>query len=524
MASLLKFKRGLESVINQYILELAEPIFSSDTHKLFVGDNIIPGGYLIGGESISYGDGYPIIYIQTNYDLSPFILYAVSTINGIITLTLPEDPPIGSEIRIIDRSNNFNVNKVILNGNGSRIEGSLNNYDLTENGAYILCYGLNGEEETWFVIPVSGEKWFDSGTEDGWNIRYVDANTVVVNKESLLVDTTNNAVGVNVQSSVTLGYKFQLQDYNNTWGVNKVTLNLVNPDHTFKCGETKTLEFNENGLVVTCIYDVCPDGGFSWSVKVGRNLIPQDSNIDNWFPNGAEDGDIIVWNSNLEKWVLGDPIITDFDLSFYYPAEDGQILVYNSAEESWEVTDVEKTFGWFYSAEDGQLLVYNDSLNDWEGKDIINILNDFFPGTESDQLLVYSDSLSAWEVKRLDHSELTGASGSDHTTATGPTPIVFKAIQSDSEGHIIGLTTKQLNANFVTSSHLTNPYPIHGNPEVKYAGATHYHPQYSGYQLVAHSHTHNGLGGVNGIGTSWSNGGSPYKFIRFLGIDPYGHN
>lgn len=481
MPTLIKFKRGLESSIKQEILEKGEPTFSLDTHKLFVGDGVIPGGHLIGGNSLSYGGNRPIIYCDDDIDAGFSILYAIDTTNKIVTVTFPEDPPIGAEIRIIDIAKNFDVNRVVLNGNGKLIEGSLNNYYLDEVGAYILNYGLDGEQETWFVLKVSGEKWFDSDTKDSWTIRYLDSGDTASNMESLLVDTTIQTITVGTPINPIPGYKFQIQDYNNTWDIHPVTVS-IGVSETFKCGTTQNLTFDEKGLVVTFIYDVCPNGDFSWSVKVGRNLIPQDNNVDNWMQNGAEHGDIFIWDATEEKWIVGQLVIEGFNFSDFYSGTDDQMLIFDGNTNQWIVTDVNKAFDTFYSGEDGQILVYNETLHIWEIKDLNYILDNFYEGTENNQVLLWTneDVNQKWEVGNLTHEVLTGKSGIQISTDSGIGSQVIKTINTDDQGHITNIVVGAISSStWLSDTHTHDAY---------YAVNWHSHSGY--YATLPHKHYH----------------------------------
>lgn len=509
MAALIKFKRGTESAIKNEILDAGEPAFTVDTHKLFVGDGTTPGGYLIGGGGLSYGFGYTILYFNEDFQAIPYVLHAVDTTEGIINVDLPEGPNNGAEVRIIDVAKNFNVNKVVLRGNGNKINDSYANYDLTEVGSYILYFGLSGTEKTWFVVKVTGQRWFDSGVKDSWDIVYTDSSINANNKESILTDTTNNTITINTPSNPILGYKFQIQDYNKTWGTNKVT---VNTTENFRCSSINSLDFNENGMVVTFIYDVCENGEFSWTVKIGRSLVSQDSNIDNWYQNGAENYDVIRWSSVLNQWVVGPMVVGGWNLEDYYTATNGQILIYDETLSDWKASNIKQIFGSYYTGTDGQILTYDSSLGKWVATDIITIFNQFYPATDG-QILKYNDNTSEWETGTYDHSNLPDSEGQLINIDSGDSPgsidevpvTLIRSIVTDNEGHLISAETKTI---LVTGYSKTDH-----NHDARYSKPASQHSHYaeSLTWLTSHSHAHsdivpfdNGAGGGYGYDVDYA--------------------
>tara|TARA_R100000005_G_scaffold96218_2_gene81523 strand:- start:3 stop:1304 length:1302 start_codon:yes stop_codon:yes gene_type:complete len=67
--------------------------------------------------------------------------YFVNTTSGSITVTLPSSPSAGDAIGIADYANTADTNKIVINPNGNKIQGSTDNFDLVnEGGSIVLVY------------------------------------------------------------------------------------------------------------------------------------------------------------------------------------------------------------------------------------------------------------------------------------------------------------------------------------------------------------------------------------------------
>lgn len=81
----------------------------------------------------------PFFEMDSNYTLSASESVIVDTTSASIVLTLPLNPTLGDEIRIIDGSFNAATNNIVIVRNGSNIEGEANDMTIDVDGA---AFGL----------------------------------------------------------------------------------------------------------------------------------------------------------------------------------------------------------------------------------------------------------------------------------------------------------------------------------------------------------------------------------------------
>ena len=78
--------------------------------------------------------------------------YFVNTSGGSdITVTLPASPSAGNVVAIKDYSRTFGTNKVILDRNGSNMDGSAVNTNLTQTGSSIICVFMDSTKGWSFI-------------------------------------------------------------------------------------------------------------------------------------------------------------------------------------------------------------------------------------------------------------------------------------------------------------------------------------------------------------------------------------
>ena len=136
MSTLIQLKRGTKEALYSIVPEVAEPVWAIDTKQLFVGDGVTPGGVLAGGSGGT--NTFPTFWYNTSFTAQIGGLYAIDTTQGVVTITLPSNPSIGNQIRIVDAKDKFPTNKVVINPNGRRVNEGYGNYDITNNGCYII--------------------------------------------------------------------------------------------------------------------------------------------------------------------------------------------------------------------------------------------------------------------------------------------------------------------------------------------------------------------------------------------------
>lgn len=79
----------------------------------------------------------PFVYsvVTTSFSALLANAYFVNTTSGGITATLPASPAIGDSIRFFDVARTFQTNALIVNRNGQRIQGDLDNLTVNTQGA-----------------------------------------------------------------------------------------------------------------------------------------------------------------------------------------------------------------------------------------------------------------------------------------------------------------------------------------------------------------------------------------------------
>ena len=160
--TLIKLYRGSTNNIQSSIPSVGEPLLDLDKNKLYIGDGETYGGRYIGPFEPGLLDFHKKT-LSSNTDINKWQLVNVKTSGGALSLILPVNPSIGDQIRLVDGDESFNTNSCTLLRNGYKINGVDSNLELTDIGQYILYYGNDGTNDTWFVFSVIGTKWYDQG-------------------------------------------------------------------------------------------------------------------------------------------------------------------------------------------------------------------------------------------------------------------------------------------------------------------------------------------------------------------------
>jgi len=77
--------------------------------------------------------------------------YFCNTAGGTFSLTLPSSPSAGNIVALQDYSNNFGTAKLTLDRNGSNINGSASNFDLTTNGTALTLVYVDATKG-WLIV------------------------------------------------------------------------------------------------------------------------------------------------------------------------------------------------------------------------------------------------------------------------------------------------------------------------------------------------------------------------------------
>lgn len=89
------------------------------------------------------------VEVSSNISLSKNINYFVNT-SASRTLTLPASPAVGDEIHIFDQTGSASTNNIVVNSNGNKINGVVDNLEIdVANAAVVLIY--TGSSYGWRV-------------------------------------------------------------------------------------------------------------------------------------------------------------------------------------------------------------------------------------------------------------------------------------------------------------------------------------------------------------------------------------
>jgi len=252
MATQILLKRGLEADRTSFTPAQGEPIYTTDSKRLYLGDGTTPGGVLASGGGL----GGEVYEASSNYTALPDqIVFCDTYTIGSFTITLPSNPDEGDAVAILDVMGSFQTNNLIVNGNGKKIDGYNEDFICDVNGAYIVFW-YDQTADSW-LIDIGGKTIIGSGSGDIPDLR-LDAN---------LIDDTSYT-GITIKSVAGTNINFGQLCYRGNDG--KMYISSSDSTATMPClyiasenmatGENKT--FIQNGYI----------RNNSWSLNTGEIL------------------------------------------------------------------------------------------------------------------------------------------------------------------------------------------------------------------------------------------------------------
>jgi len=274
LAKHIRLKRGTTSSVLSYTPLLGEPVWDSDTNRLYVGDGSTPGG-------IEIGRWVPGITLPKYYysdSDSPVTanapaMVSVDTSGGPVTIRLPSDHQIGDEVRIIDENGTFSTNNctVELESPTDYLNG-VQGADVVlniDNGTYVFYFGNDGANDGWFSFDVSGFNWYNKGVRGQWSVHYGEGTLSPAVQDLWLIETATGTSDITLPQDPQLGDRVRIEDYGNNASNNNITVTPFAGDNI--SGSVTPLPLTEDGIVVTFTWNILDDNSHGWIPIVGRD-------------------------------------------------------------------------------------------------------------------------------------------------------------------------------------------------------------------------------------------------------------
>lgn len=291
-----------------------------------------------GGGGTGTGTGLEVVYHNgSTLTAQPGKLYLLDTLAQAIAVHLPLAPTNGTIIEFADYRGNFATNNVTINRSGSDtlVNGALTSLVLDTNYAVL---GLAYRAGNWTLIK--GESFFEPSL--GLAVAYASAATLVPNPSTIyLLDTTANAITVNLPTNPANGTRVEFSDAKGTFSSNPVTINATGTN-TLVDGSLASIALDTDyALLGLAFYDgnwSLTKGEAFWNpgayvdplTTTGDLLYRNGSNQSARLPIGAS-GNVLTVVGGLPTWAnssgTGMTPITITPASSPYSALNGQLLL-----------------------------------------------------------------------------------------------------------------------------------------------------------------------------------------------------
>ena len=241
--------------------------------------------------------------------------YPVNTASNAVTVTLPSSPVAGNTVQLLDYAGTFASNNLIINPNGSKINGLSSNYVIN----------IANENVTLVYIDSTQGWLFSSGIVQASSSNLTvqspkTSNFTAVSNNIYPVNTTSSSITATLPASASSGNQIVLSDYAGTFASNNLT---INPNGLLINGLSSNLILSLNRVSIVLTYI---DNTQGWIVTSAANqssggggttstITYQSSS--STFPSSPAVGDhLIVTSNGLYTGVLKEDWI--YSLSGWY--------------------------------------------------------------------------------------------------------------------------------------------------------------------------------------------------------------
>lgn len=363
----LQFRRGTASERSDanFVPVIAEPIYETDTNKLYIGDGSTAGGVLVGGVLKIEEVGDVVLSHEETFDAN---LYSITS--EILLISFPANHTIEVSDQILIENSSVSS----LDGTYTVIAVSANTVTVSKPGASDISQTVFTADVKKVVVDGSSLRW--NSAINGWedyflglnDLKNVDLTTPATTGQVLLFDGTNftaDDISFEVSSDTTPQLGGNL-DVNGNYIVSTSDGNIeIAPDGTgqFKIrgnatgGSGKIIlncEQNTHGVTIqgpphsaSATYSLVLPSDIG---TAGQSLITDGSGVLSWItPSSAlndltdvnisspADGQVLLYDATATEWIAGTPVSNLNDLADVNASSptDGQVLIYDSAASQW---------------------------------------------------------------------------------------------------------------------------------------------------------------------------------------------
>jgi len=187
--------------------------------------NSVIAQWTISSDTIgSGGNSQTIVEVNTDtFAKNNDFIYVDTSINE-VTITLPEDPIIGNDITIVDKSSTFNTNSCIIARNNKKILSKNDDIFLDMNKT-ITKFVYFDDSIGWKIFDVFANKWigvseFVFFNDNGFLYYLVSISAQLQNNSVYFINTSNYTCNLTLPSSSILGDVILIIDYASTFNIN----------------------------------------------------------------------------------------------------------------------------------------------------------------------------------------------------------------------------------------------------------------------------------------------------------------